>query len=218
MDNALKRGYVPLDYKPLHSTPTLAWYRGPLAPFPRQRLNRPAFDRADAALIFDDKNGMMDVSYASAWELGRLLALSSPAFAKGLHLFVERSQNAAEFAKEIESFLEQHRSSFKDPSSLPPSPAKEKITIADELVEWIARLALLYPVPFQYLVPHTSLLPQESLRFFHLDDNWVNALVDGALSIAVRSVRTARFFARRFAVGVVENRLPVPAAASGQAA
>ena len=187
VDNALKRGYVPLDYKPLQSTPSIAWYRGPLSPFPRQRLNRPAFERADAALIFDDKNGLMDVSYASAWELGRLLALSSPAFAKGLHLFVERDQNAAEFANEIEKFLEQHRGSFKDPGTIPPSPAKEKIKIADDLVEWIARLVLLYPVPFHYLVPNQSLLPSESLRFFHLDDNWINALIDGAFSIAVRT-------------------------------
>src|SRR5262249_47739702 len=112
VDKALKRGYVPLDYKPLNSTPTIAWYRGPLAPLTRQRLNRPAFERADAALIFDDGKGIMDVSYASAWELGRLVALASPAFVKGLHLFVERCQNAAEFAKEIEKFLEQHRSSF----------------------------------------------------------------------------------------------------------
>ena len=187
VDNALKRGYVPLDYKPLQSTPGMAWYRGPLSPFPRQRLNRPAFERADAALIFDDKNGLMDVSYAAAWELGRLLALSSPAFAKGLHLFVERDQNAAEFANEIEKFLEQHRGSFKDPGTIPPSPAKEKIKIADDLVEWIARLVLLYPVPFHYLVPNQSLLPSESLRFFHLDDNWINALIDGAFSIAVRT-------------------------------
>lgn len=188
VDNALKRGYVPLDYKPLNSTPTIAWYRGPLAPVPKQRLNRPAFERADAALIFDDKNGMLDVSYASAWELGRLLALSSPAFAKGLHLFVERSQNAAEFAKEIEEFLKQHRTSFKDPNTVATAPPNEQVKIADDLVEWIARLVLLYPVPFHYLVPHQSLLPQESLRFFYLDDNWVNAMVDGALSIAVRTV------------------------------
>ncbi len=187
VDNALKRGYVPLDYKPLQSTPGMAWYRGPLSPFPRQRLNRPAFERADAALIFDDKNGLMDVSYASAWELGRLLALSSPAFAKGLHLFVERDQNAAAFANEIEKFLEQHRGSFKDPGAIPPSPAKEKIKIADDLVEWIARLVLLYPVPFHYLVANQSLLSSESLRFFHLDDNWINALIDGAFSIAVRT-------------------------------
>ena len=51
---------------------------------------------------------------------------------------------------------------------------------------------LLYPVPFNYLVPHQSLLPSESLRFFHLDDNWVNTLVDGAFSIAVRDVSTER--------------------------
>jgi hypothetical protein len=47
---------------------------------------------------------------------------------------------------------------------------------------------MLYPVPFHYLIPHSSLLPPESLRFFHLDDNWVDALVDGALSIVVRSL------------------------------
>lgn len=187
VDNALKRGYVPLDYKPLQSTPAMAFYRGPLAPSPKQPLKRPAFERADAALIFDDKNGMMDVSYASAWELGRLSALSSPAFAKGLHLFVEHSQNAAEFTKEIEKFLEQHRSSFKDPNTVGPTPPNERIKIADDLVQWIARLVLLYPVPFHYLVPHTALLPPESLRFFHLDDNWVNAMLDGALSIAVRT-------------------------------
>ena len=187
VDNAFKRGYVPLDYKPLHSTPAMAWYRGPLAPFPRQRLNRPAFERADAALIFDDKTGMMDVSYAAAWELGRLLALSSPAFAKGLHQFVERSKNAAEFTKEIEEFLKDHRTSFKDPNTVGKAPPNERIKIADDLVQWIGRLVLLYPVPFHYLVPHTALLPQESLRFFHLDDNWVNAMVDGALSIAVRT-------------------------------
>ena len=46
---------------------------------------------------------------------------------------------------------------------------------------------LLYPVPFHYLIPNPALLPPESLRFFHLDDNWVDALVDGALSIAVRN-------------------------------
>jgi hypothetical protein len=187
VDNALKRGYVPLDYKPLQSTPTIAWYRGPLSPSPRQALKQPAFERADAALIFDEKNGLLDVSYAAAWELGRLLALSSPTFARGLHLFVERDQNATEFGKEITAFLDLHRSSFKDPASVGPVPPNEKVKIADELVEWIARLVLLYPLPFRYLVPHPSLLPQESLRFFQLDDNWVNAMVDGALSIAVRT-------------------------------
>ena len=196
VDDALKLGYVPLDYKPLDSTPAIAWYRGPLAALARERLNRPPFERADAALIFDDSKGIMDVSYASAFELGRLLALASPAFAKGLRLFVDRHHNAAELAEEIETFLKDHRSSFKDANSISTQTKIEQISIAEELVEWIARLVLLYPVPFQYLVPHASLLPAESLRFFHLDDNWVNALVDGALSTAVRNLADQRVAAR----------------------
>ena len=186
VDKALKRGYVPLDYKPVDSTPTFAWYRGPLAPQARNRLTQTAFERADAAMIFDTSKGILDVSYASSWELGRLLALSSPAFVKGLRLFVEGRQNVAEFAREIDEFLKLHRSSFKDPIS--GDKGIEQVNIADELVEWIARLVLLYPVPFHYLVPHQSLLPPESIRFFHLDDNWVDALVDGAFSIAMRDV------------------------------
>ncbi|HJZ81714.1 MAG TPA: hypothetical protein VKD91_15260, partial [Pyrinomonadaceae bacterium] len=189
VDQALRRAYIPVDYEPLDTTPTFAWYRGPLSPLTRPQIAQTVFDRADAAMIMDPEKGIMDVSYAAAWELGRLLALSSPAFVKGLRLFVERRQNATEFATEIEQFVETHRSSFKDPiSDSELKPVNERITIAKDLVEWIARLVLLYPVPFHYLVPHQSLLPPESLRFFHLDDNWVNALVDGALSIAVRNL------------------------------
>lgn len=190
VDKALKLGYVPVDYRPADSTPTFAWYRGPLAPLARKRLTQTVFERADAAMIVDTGKGILDVSYASGWELGRLLALSSPAFVKGLRLFVEGRQNAAEFAREIEEFLELHRSSFKDP--IADDKPLEQIVIAEELVEWIARLVLLYPVPFHYLVPHQTLLPSESLRFFHLDDNWVDALVDGAFSIAVRNVGDQR--------------------------
>jgi hypothetical protein len=51
------------------------------------------------------------------------------------------------------------------------------------LQSWLARLMLLHGVPFGSLVPHEAMLPPESMRFFHLDMNWIDALVDGALSI-----------------------------------
>jgi hypothetical protein len=47
----------------------------------------------------------------------------------------------------------------------------------------LAELRLLHSVPFSYLVPDASLLPPESIRFFYLDRNWTDALVDGVLSI-----------------------------------
>lgn len=183
---ALARGYVPLDYSPAESTPTFAWYRGPLSPLAVEPLDRPPFRRADAALVFHESTALFDVSYAAAWQLGRLLALSSPAFTKGLRLFAERSRNAAEFARRVVEFVEDHRSAFADLKAEAPGPGDEEIAVADELVGWLARAVLLYPVPFQYLVPHSALLPPESLRFFHLDDNWVDAMVDGALGIAAR--------------------------------
>lgn len=186
VNEALKRGYVPIDYRPSDSTPTFAWYRGPLSPLARKPLNRPPYRNADSALVFDESTALFDVSYAAAWQLGRLLALASPAFTKGLRLSVEHQQNAAEFARRIEEFVEMHRGAFTNLKEKVPKPGDERIRIADELVEWIARVVLLYPLPFQYLVPHAALLPPESLRFFHVDDNWVDALVDGALSAAVR--------------------------------
>ena len=48
---------------------------------------------------------------------------------------------------------------------------------------WLARLRLLESVPFSHLVADSSLLPPESIRFFHLDRAWTDALVEGALSV-----------------------------------
>jgi hypothetical protein len=55
--------------------------------------------------------------------------------------------------------------------------------IPTDLSNWLSKLCLLHGVPFNYLVPDESMLPPESLRFFYLDENWINALADGAFSI-----------------------------------
>lgn len=52
-----------------------------------------------------------------------------------------------------------------------------------DLRQWLARLRLLEGVPFAYLVADSELLPPESIRFFYLDRNWTDALVQGALSV-----------------------------------
>ncbi|TDD21224.1 hypothetical protein [Nonomuraea diastatica] len=57
------------------------------------------------------------------------------------------------------------------------------------LAQWLGRLLLLYPVPFTHLVPDERMLPQESLRFFHVDPSWLDALLSGALSIGAQSSR-----------------------------
>ncbi len=55
--------------------------------------------------------------------------------------------------------------------------------VPGELRRFLARLRLLYGVPFSYLVPDADLLPIESIRFFYIDRAWTDALVQGALSV-----------------------------------
>ena len=55
--------------------------------------------------------------------------------------------------------------------------------VPPDLVRFLARLRLLEGVPFNYLVPDATLLPLETIRFFYVDRNWLDALVQGALSV-----------------------------------
>ncbi|MCL7986629.1 hypothetical protein M8998_01620 [Sphingobacterium sp. lm-10] len=70
---------------------------------------------------------------------------------------------------------------------------ENKPMLPDNLAEWLAQLTLLYGVPTEYLIPDPRLLPSESIRFFFLDRNWLDRLVDGALSVGVLSTKEAVF-------------------------
>ncbi|HLZ59721.1 MAG TPA: hypothetical protein VKR06_22455 [Ktedonosporobacter sp.] len=64
--------------------------------------------------------------------------------------------------------------------------------VKDDLVPivlWLTRLYVLYGIPFHYLVPDVRMLPEESIRFFYLDENWIKAMLDGALSIGIQTRR-----------------------------
>lgn len=56
---------------------------------------------------------------------------------------------------------------------------------------WLGNLRLLVGVPFTNLVANNRMLPRESIRFFYVDDNWLDALQDGATSIGLHSSRDA---------------------------
>src|SRR5262245_28477343 len=54
---------------------------------------------------------------------------------------------------------------------------------------FLAHLRLLVGVPFDYLVPDSRLLPDESIRFFYLDRSWTDRLVDGAIAVGKTGTR-----------------------------
>lgn len=68
-----------------------------------------------------------------------------------------------------------------------PTEPEDKVdpngVVPPDIVRFLARLRLLEGVPFNYLVPDATMLPLESIRFFYVDRNWLDALVDGALSV-----------------------------------
>ena len=68
-----------------------------------------------------------------------------------------------------------------------PTEPEDKVdphgVVPPDIVRYLARLRLLEGVPFNYLVPDATMLPLETIRFFYVDRNWLDALVDGALSV-----------------------------------
>ncbi|CAI4214894.1 unnamed protein product [Parascedosporium putredinis] len=76
---------------------------------------------------------------------------------------------------------------------------------------WVLDKLHLANVPAHYLLPDPSYLPQETLRFFYVDENWTEALVDGALSLANHWGATPQEdFCRTAIKAVINKRLTTP--------
>ena len=110
---ALRHGYAPINYTTLEGERTVAWCRGPLVPYATVRLEHTPFVTSDEAMIFDPDTGLFNLSYALAWEIGRLMALADREFAvamlnwqrethRVIDLLMERRKLAAKFADTLE--------------------------------------------------------------------------------------------------------------------
>jgi hypothetical protein len=287
---AIQRGYVPIRYQTRQGEETFGWYRSPFAPEPvkkfvipdesKQEGNWLFFDRASAAMIYDKEYGVFDLSYAAAWEAGRLAALANGPFGQALRAFqskgtrlmsliAERQQQlpllspqkllkgslagllAMDLAQVRESVApraitqdavrelvtgfsealnsappvslgKSRRGKKPRAADVPPVPlsffdsrppltgrlaaenllSREPIRrlLQEEgekglevLADFLSELYLLMHIPFGYLVPHPDLLPAESVRFFHIDANWLDAALEGALSIGVESSKDSAY-------------------------
>lgn len=78
-------GYAALDHSEGDGAQTTSWYRGPLLPYGKPLTGRDGpVDRAEELTVVDERSGLLDTSYAAAWQLGQLLGLASPTFSKAL--------------------------------------------------------------------------------------------------------------------------------------
>ncbi len=244
----LADGYTPIAYALASGEQTFAWYRGPLTPVVAQPLPLAGVEHitsSSQALAYVEADGVFDVSYASAFETGRCLALADGAFAPTLMAFRRASRRvvatllqrwqaqgfgssadlqalvaaapvragfdallahdlggtvtqalaagasigsedaiAAAVGQETTGPVAAMQKLLADPA-LQPVLAEEVRQQIEPVAAWLAQLRLLAGVPFAHLVPNELMLPVESLRFFHVDPEWIRALCDGALSVGI---------------------------------
>jgi hypothetical protein len=166
----LSAGSVPLPHHLRPGPATVSWYRGPLIPCrPPDELDLPV--QSSAELVrYEEALGLFDVSYAAAWELGRLLALQSQQLSASLYTWKRANAQAVRSAE----------AGLLHPAWAPPDPAA---ALPPDVLRWFGELRLLRGVPLSYLVPDEQLLPPESIRFARVDQVWADCLLDGAFSL-----------------------------------
>ena len=127
VEEAFELGYTALDHRIRNGEKTVSWYRGPLVPLRYHELETYThLPSADAALRYDYQTGLLDASYAAAWQLGRLLALQNTHFAKSLYRYRNQERRRAKAALLEEGFERKY--------TLSATPVQEQI------VETISRL------------------------------------------------------------------------------
>ena len=77
-------GHLPMPLLDRVGAEQTVWYRGPLAPFAISRDRKGPYHSADQARRISPETGMEDVSYAAAFEAGRLLAAADARLAQDL--------------------------------------------------------------------------------------------------------------------------------------
>ncbi|MBK7936642.1 MAG: LamG domain-containing protein [Lewinellaceae bacterium] len=170
----LGEGMLALPHHSRKGKKSVSWYRGPLS----ARTADPGFTlpavAADELLLLDKKSGMFDVSYAAAWQLGRLMALEDRNFSLLLFNLKRRMSMAG---KQTAQQARPHLNLGSTAGSGELGELKTKVQ------DWLLRRHVLEQVPFHYLLPEEDMLPAESIRFFNIDPTWVRCLKDGACSI-----------------------------------
>jgi len=220
--NALNMGFAAFNHRTRMGDNTVSWFHGPFVPFDIKTSIPFPGNSSDEFVRYNPETAMFDVSYAAAWELGRLLGLQSNNYSTALYNWkrgltksaiqqVEEELINLDYATitevvsdSLSNYLGSNKkvtnklksmpkgedrlaaihATLNDPNKLTALFAdNDDITVPVEVTKFLAKLKLLNGVPFNYLTPDVRMLPQESLRFFYMDTAWVDALLEGALSI-----------------------------------
>lgn len=184
---AVQGGWVPLRHRFREGSRSVSWYHGPLVPREPDTSaianvwghgdNTMDIRHADQLLMYDTDMGMYDVSYAAAWELGRLLTLQNTKLALQLLHWKRRHAHNLHRIRHLADYG--YHLPVSDKVVHDSKDEREEAAIW----QWLDELTELRHIPFNYLVPHADFLPPESIHFFTVDRRWIECLRDGAFSV-----------------------------------
>lgn len=200
----MQKGFVPLRHQMRMGQKTVSLYHSPLAP---AQISWPApglpARSADELLHYYNNYGLFDVSYASAWELGRKLALQDQKFATTLVNWKKELLLKQKKGEQWQDWTYIMPTGSIDTSTENLLAKAQDILLHDDIENdhdqfgiphsiesFFDQLRLLKGVPFDYLVPHPEMLPSESIRFFRIDPVWMDCLLDGAFSLGEDALRS----------------------------
>ena len=264
----IEQGYAASRYRVQSGETTTCFVRGPFIPVKKEsRKILPETSMLGSDLSFLDRAmGIMDISYSSAWQLGRTMAIADQAFTTSLYRvrtqILQRATDASHeqyattytWYKNRETLLAALKRSVETLAQLPEGRSLMQVgsirrrwmrdpvepfnlsyqgPIVDALIDtclekaakevastpdpenpsepsdkpynefnapfsadwvvvlrWVLDRLFLDDVPAHYLIPDAAQLPEESLRFFAIDDQWMDCFVDGALSLGNHVDRT----------------------------
>jgi hypothetical protein len=182
-ENYLKMGYVPLPHKLRQCDTTCSWYHGPLAPQDvkaKFETDDDLPDFGDALIRYHKDIGMFDNSYAAAFEIGRALALEDNLFSAALYQW-KHNYNEQVYLKLQKADIDKNPDKLL--GAVSSSDDSQENTLETKIKTWFKELALLNDIPFNYLIPDEKMLPPESIRFFKLDQHWIECMLYGAFTI-----------------------------------
>ena len=258
----LKDGYSLIRYRTQTGEETVAFTRGPFIPAIVTENSVKQSNSSANLMIMDKELSILDISYSTAWQLGRIMGLADRAFTTALSrarrqiadIAINNSKikvleavgmphrSKIELLDQLKDYLndldriskaefdvahcsETYLRKSRDPRPVDLSFTSPEISnfLNDELeaaarlvgsttdpapmgwnsstpypyneintpfsVDWmlVFRFVLdlyhLINIPMHYLITDPAHVPEERLRFFYIDQNWIEALVDGALSL-----------------------------------
>lgn len=93
INDLINLGYYPLNHFFRDGSRLVSWYQPPFIPYIESKKSVKCHSYADELLIYDPDNSMFDVTYQSAWQLGRMMAIASQPYAKALFMWRVNNKN-----------------------------------------------------------------------------------------------------------------------------